>query len=350
MVFGRSQLLNRSPILRYGTAVLFVGAALLLATGLWQIVDRPVSTPLFLAAIVLATWSGGLRMGMFAAVLTTLVFDYFFIQPSRATSDTYDLVMRMAVFFVQGGLLAWLTERLRMATDELSNSREELRRLTQHQQSLREAEQKRIAREIHDELGQALTGLKLDLHLMGKEVVAAGDEVPCKKVLDEIEGFSKRIDTTIGTVRRISSEIRPSILDDFGLVAAIEWQAREFERKTGVECLFRSNSENLELDTDSGNAVFRIFQEALTNIARHAEASKVKVMIDGFSDRIAMRVEDNGRGIEPRSLNGAKSLGILGMRERARLIGADISIDRLDDGGTSVELILPARRRAAEVA
>jgi len=344
MRLGRSELLHYSPLVRYGVATLFVVIATLLTSLLWLIVDRPVSTPIFLAGIVFVTWVGGLRLGVYTAALTTVVFDYYFISPYREIASGFDLPVRMAVFFVQGAFLAFLAEQLRVATDEVTNSREELRELSQHQQTLREAEQKRIAREIHDELGQALTGLKLDLHLVKKGITTLDGDVPKEKVVNEIDGLSKRIDETIGTVRRISSEIRPSILDDFGLVAAMEWQARQFERKTGVECVFRSTSENIDIDPDAGSAVFRIFQEALTNIARHAGASKVSVMIDALSDRIRMSVEDDGKGIDLGVLAGARSLGILGMKERARLIGADLSIDSIDEGGTRVQVVFQGGR------
>ena len=287
-----------SPVVRYGIATLFVVIATLMTSLLWLIIDRPISTPMFLATIALAAWAGGLRLGIYTSALATVVFEYYFVSPYRDPSTWFELAMRMGVFFAQGCFLAWLAERLRTAIDELSNSREELRELSLHQQTLREAEQKRIAREIHDELGQALTGLKLDLHLVKKGVGSVEGAVLQEKVVEELDSLSKRIDETIGTVRRISSEIRPSILDDFGLVAAMEWQARQFERKTGVECVFRSSSENINIDPDAGSALFRIFQEALTNVARHAGASKVRIMIDSIADSVQMSVEDDGVGVD----------------------------------------------------
>ena len=339
-------MIGRPTLVRYGAATLSVAIATLLTSLLWLIVDRPVSTPIFLAAIALVTWAGGLRLGIYTAALTSVVFEYFYISPYREYAGWVDLILRLVVFFVQGCFLAWLAERLRVAIEEISDSREELRALSLHQQTLREAEQTRIAREIHDELGQALTSLKLDLHLVKKEVGALPGNVPKENVVDEIDEMSKRIDETIGTVRRISSEIRPSILDDFGLVAAMEWQARQFERKTGVECVFRSSSENIDIEPDAGSAVFRIFQEALTNIARHANASKVRILIDAVSDRIRMSIEDDGVGVDLQQLARSRSLGIMGMKERARLIGADLSIESSDEGGTRVEVVLPAVRAA----
>ena len=214
-------------------------------------------------------------------------------------------------------------------------------RASRHQQTLREEEQKRIARDIHDELGQMLTGLKLDIHLMRKKM----DVVSGNGISAALDDLSLHVDSTIGSVRRIASEIRPSILDDFGLIAALEWQAGDFERKAGIECSFASAIEGVDIDPEAGAAVFRIVQEALTNVARHADATKVEVTVSTVDDELCLNIKDNGRGIDLDRLSKKRTLGIIGMRERARLIGAILQIRGRSIGGTAVELAVPIVRQ-----
>lgn len=336
-IFDR-QFWSRSLLLQVFAATLLVALATSLTSALWLLVDRPISAPLFLAAIVVATWLGGLRLGIYTSFLAGVSIDFFFVQPFHVMTASRDEIVRLLVFLAEGSFLSLLVQKWRAATDELRTSREELRALTRHQQTVREAEQKRIALEIHDELGQALTGLKLDMHLIRRDVESSG---PSEKVIDRIDGLSHQVDQTIESVRRIASEIRPSILDDFGLIAALEWQSAEFERKSGVECTFNTNSDSTLFDTDTDSAVFRIFQEALTNISRHAEASNVMITLDRRPEDVLLRIEDNGRGIDPENAARSKSLGLLGMRERARLIGANIDVQPAPTGGTLVELVVP---------
>lgn len=270
-------------------------------------------------------------------MVSGLALDYFFIQPFYEITLAWDDTLRWIFFVGEGSFVSWITEKLRLATAELNHSREELRELTRHQQTLREEEQKRIAREIHDELGQMLTGLKLDIHMMKKKV---GAGMPTD--LDEL---SSRVDDTIGSVRRIASELRPSILDDFGLIPAIEWQAGEFEAKAGIDCAFVCTDESVHLDPEAEAAVFRIVQEALTNVARHSDASAVCVTVENSDGHLNVMIEDDGRGFDPQHLTKTRSLGILGMRERARLIGASLDIRSRDHSGTVVALTVPINNR-----
>lgn len=330
--------------MRYGVTSSFLATAALLRIGLAAVINRPISTPLFLAAIILSTWMGGLRLGIFASVVAGATLDYFFVQPRVGNLDIYDHVIRFLLFAVEGSLLSWLVDNLRLAGDEIIASQAELRELAEQHRSVRDAEQKRIAREIHDELGQSLTSLKLGIHLVRKKISALGGEASELPVLAEIDSLSKQVDGTIGTVRRIATELRPSILDDFGLVAAIEWQTGEFEKKSEIECIFTSNSPAIDLNPEASTAIFRIFQEALTNIARHAKASQVRVRIEHTDGQIKLAVDDNGAGINNEVMKKTRSLGLLGMRERARLINGDINVTNSKDGGTRVELIAPASK------
>jgi signal transduction histidine kinase len=337
-------LLN-SFLLRYGVTLVFFLGALLVTSALWTLV-KPLSSPLFLGSIVLSAWWGGLRAGILATILSGLTIDFVFISPQYQFTGQSDNLLRLSVFVVEGTVMSWLISARSTAAEEVKNSREQLLALSLHQQTVREAEQKRISLEIHDELGQALTGMKMEVHWLMRQIKGQGGNGSQPAVTEKLSELSGMIDTTITSVRRISTELRPSILDDFGLIAAIEWQAREFERKTIVPCLLKSDFENLEMDMESSTAVFRIFQETLTNVTRHAGATAVKVYLKSLGERIVMRIEDNGRGIDLNKIKNGRSLGILGMRERARSIGGDLNISGGQHGGTIVELIFPLHSAA----
>lgn len=344
MQFGRSILVNASTPLRYLTVTSFLAAAYILRRGLSSIVVRPLGEPLFLTAIIISTWLGGFRLGIYASVVAGLILDFFFVQPTVGTLGVSDHIIRFVLFTGQGVLVSWLIERLRLAGEELSSSRDELRELAEQHRSERDAEQRRIAREIHDELGQALTGIKFGIHLAKRKVESRLEDESESAVASEFDQLLGQVDSTMDAVRRISTELRPSILDDFGLVAAIEWQTNEFQNKSGIECIFSASSQSFSVTPDASTAIFRIFQEAMTNIVRHAHATSIKVKIFDANGRICLRVEDNGKGIESISPRGTKSLGLLGMRERARLIGGEISITKPESGGTRVELLAPLEK------
>jgi len=334
--------LTRLPFLvKYAITTLLILAATLMTSGLWLLVERAISAPLFLAAIAISAYLFGMRAGFYATLLSGLAIDYYFVQPFHAFTGSRDEIVRLVLFYIEGGFLSLLIAKVRAATDELRDSREELRQLTQHQQTLRETEQKRIAIEIHDELGQALTGLKLDISLLNRGLTQDGafpDPGDISKGLDEL---ASKVDSTIGSVRRIASEIRPSILDDFGLVAALEWQSGQFQAKSGVICDFSANTEDLSLDHEIESGVFRIAQEALTNIARHAGASVVEIGVIRQNGEAIFSIRDNGRGFDVGNLIKKRSLGLIGMRERARLLGGELNIESKPGNGTLVKLTVP---------
>ena len=184
-----------------------------------------------------------------------------------------------------------------------------------------------MAREIHDELGQELTGLKMDLSWLVKRLSKNQ-----KSLISKTESMLKLVDSIIQTVRRISSELRPGVLDDLGLIAAIEWQAQDFENRTGITCDFSSSVEEIDLDRDRSTAVFRIFQETLTNVSRHANATRVKISLEESADSLILRIEDNGKGIKESEVSHPKSLGLLGMRERVLVFGGKVKIITGDTG------------------
>jgi signal transduction histidine kinase len=216
-----------------------------------------------------------------------------------------------------------------------------LRALTERVEAIREDERTQIAREVHDELGQALTALKMDIAWVMRRSTASG------AIADKLAEMVRSADAIIAAVRRISAALRPGILDDLGLAAAIEWQVDEFTKRTGIACELRSTLGDLVLERELATAVFRIFQEALTNIARHAQATAVRVALELERGRLELRIEDDGVGV-PESA-GTRSLGLLGMRERARRLGGECEIRRREPRGTvvrvSVPLRFPAERR-----
>lgn len=233
-----------------------------------------------------------------------------------------------------------ITQRMR-AEEELRNSREQLRALAAHLESIREDERSLMAREVHDELGQMLTGLKIELSW-----IAARLPSDQSALLQKARTIETLIDATIQSVRRISSQLRPGVLDDLGLVAAIEWQAQEFQARMGTECEFTSPLKEYELDPDLSTALFRILQEALTNVVRHAKATRVTILLTEEADRLILEVTDNGRGITEQELTARGSLGLLGMRERALLLGGEVAITGIPGTGTTVRVVMPLKHSA----
>ena len=230
-------------------------------------------------------------------------------------------------------LSAELAERA-LTEQRLRASEENLRALAAHLESVREEERIHIAREIHDELGQALTGLKYDISSLAK--ACASDP----QVAERSAGVGHAIDRIINSVRRIASGLRPEVLDEIGLTAAVEWQAREFSRRTGIRCVIEIDPAFADPDTERSTAVFRILQELLTNVARHANATRVTVHLsDG--DAIRLRVEDNGRGIDNRKFEHPRSLGFLGLRERVLAFDGSIEVEGREGQGTTVRVAIP---------
>jgi signal transduction histidine kinase len=225
----------------------------------------------------------------------------------------------------------------RRAEEQLRESHKQLRALSVYLQSVREEERTRIAREVHDELGQALTSCKLDLSWIAGRLPKEQ-----KPLLEKTKALISHIDSTIQTVRRISTELRPGVLDHLGLAAALEWQANEFQNRTGIRCDVRANVRESLADPNLSTTFFRIFQETLTNVIRHAGATEVSVDLKEDDGRIILEVRDNGRGIERREISNTKSMGLLGMKERAALLGGVFKIGRLArSSGTRVTVSVP---------
>ncbi|CAG0947378.1 partial Signal transduction histidine-protein kinase/phosphatase DegS, partial [Anaerolineae bacterium] len=221
----------------------------------------------------------------------------------------------------------------------------QLRQLGVHLQSAREEERMRVAREIHDEVGQVLTAVKMDLGLLARNLSARGKQATLDSILTEINTTSHLVDESIVKMREIIRELRPEILDHLGLKAAIEWQAQEFQTRMGIACQFISDDEDIPLDLDRSTAVFRILQETLTNVARHAHATRVEIKLEKQGAQLVLQVRDNGQGITENEIANQKSFGILGMRERALVFGGEVDFQGEPGRGTIVRARIPLEKR-----
>jgi signal transduction histidine kinase len=249
---------------------------------------------------------------------------------------------RTAELLTANRLMKKMLDEGKRAEERITKSRERLRNLSGRLQSLLEEERTRISREIHDELGQALTALKLDLSSIRRSLVSDGLSEQSAKI-HEIERAVNRI---IRTMRRISTELRPGILDELGVAVAIEWMATDFQNRTGINCKVTIKEVDTISDTVRATAIFRIVQEALTNIMRHAAASQVNVSLEKVDDTLIVEVRDNGIGILEGRIVDSKSLGLIGIRERVLLLGGEAVIRGKPGEGTLVRVTLPVGKEA----
>ena len=232
--------------------------------------------------------------------------------------------------------LRWAAEKRRLAEARLRQSNEALRALAARVQAVREQESIRMAREVHDEVEQMLTVLRLDVAWLERKLHPPGEEVA-----ERLRSMSRWLDTAADTVQRIARELRPAVLDELGLEAAVEWYVGEFEKRSRISCRLRSDFAGKALEAGRSTALFRILQEALTNVARHSGATEVEIRLAAEAGGVLLKVADNGSGIPDDRVAASSSLGLLGMRERARLLGGEVTIRRNPGAGTTVAVILP---------
>ncbi|HJP85737.1 MAG TPA: histidine kinase [Gemmatimonadaceae bacterium] len=257
--------------------------------------------------------------------------------PMRIEGDymlIYDERGRIAGHF---GIQRDITDR-HLANEQIRVSAEQLRALASRLQKVREEERTEVAREIHDELGQALTGLKLDVAWMKSRLPRDHE------VMSQCVSVIQRIDQTLDAVRRIATELRPSVLDQLGLAAALEWQGQEFRARTGMDVVIDVNTDDTPIPDDIGSSAFRILQESLTNVLRHAKATSVEIRLEQTPSLLTLDVTDNGVGAPDACLTGTRSLGVVGMRERALACGGEFSIKPAAGRGTRVSLRVPLTR------
>jgi PAS domain S-box-containing protein len=274
----------------------------------------------------------------------------------RGTDGKYRwFLVRTAPVRDEGGkVIKWYgvstdIDDLKSAEERIRTTSEQLRAFSTRLQYAKEEEDIRIAREIHDEMGSGLASLRWELEELDKSISEAEDWSQREAVRTKIDGMIRLTDVTISTMRRIAAELRPSILDDLGLVEAIEWQTQQFQARTGIDSRCDCALENLDFDPEQSTAIFRIFQETLTNVLRHAKATAIEVSMREENGEFVLTISDNGRGIREHEKSGRRSLGILGMRERALLIGADFEITGIEGEGTKITLRMPIGRNAAKL-
>jgi PAS domain S-box-containing protein len=240
---------------------------------------------------------------------------------------------------VVGGI-SDISER-RQAEEALESSRRQLRALTARLQSGREEERANVAREIHDELGQVLTAIKMNLDWLERRLGEPEDNLAVNPLLERVVESAEMTDAAIKNVQRIATELRPGVLDNLGLAEALRQEASRFQQRSGVACELQLTSEQLDLPGPVTTAVFRVFQEALTNVGRHAKATLVRILLEVDTEQLMLQVEDDGQGIRPEATTESRSLGLLGMRERASVLGGEVTISPISPQGTRVCLRLP---------
>ncbi len=234
------------------------------------------------------------------------------------------------------------------AEEQLKSSREQLRALAAHLHRVREEERKRLAREFHDQLGQTLTALKMDLTMLQRQVADKEKELSRTAVNVEIQAMQQIADHAVASIREIMAELRPELLDQLGILPALEFEAESFQGKSGIPCIFTSLIDEIQLDQEKSIALFRIFQEALTNVARHAKATSVRANIRMEGKNLLLEIKDNGVGISPGVEDAKDSFGIIGMRERALVFGGMFEIRGAKGEGTTIVLRLPLEETLAD--
>lgn len=275
--------------------------------------------------VVIVTGTGSEEVAV--AALKRGVADYVIKTPShiRRLPQVIHAVLEMCR----------LDEEHRQAEVALSRSHAALRALASHWQSAIEAERAQIAREIHDDLGQSMTALKMDLAWLASRLP---DDDECRQ---RLRGMDRLVDDSISFMRRIATQLRPQILDDLGLNAALEWQAGEFSRRAGIPCQVSLPAHGLDLDPALNTSLFRIFQEALTNAARHARATRVDASLRRDGPSVVLTVQDDGRGITASEINDPRSLGLLGLRERAIRWNGSLDLHGAPGEGTTITVRIP---------
>ena len=233
------------------------------------------------------------------------------------------------------------TGQLALSEDALRHTGEQLRALSAHLQTIREEERAYISREIHDQLGQMLTAMNIDLAVIERQLLKAGTPTMVTTVVEKVRYLSGMVESTIQRMRRLALELRPDILDNLGLDEALEWQVKEFQTRTSIRCELSKPPKAIAIDEPRAIALFRMFQESLTNIVRHAHASKVEIRLKEQSGTVILEIRDNGKGIKETDLQGIRSLGIIGMRERAANFGGQVRIAGVPDQGTTVTIEVP---------
>lgn len=313
---------------------------------------------LYLIPISLCLWYIGKWQAVIASIVSAVLW-YFGDSRIVYSSETiayWNAFVRLGFFFIVVMLLNYvkrfnlsLGDIIKARTielekeisvrkqveEEVKEKNEQLSNLAMTIEKVKEEENLKIAREIHDELGQVLTALKMEINILGQKM---SDD---KKSKEKLESVNSLIDETINLVRKISTRLRPRLLDELGLFPAMEMQVRELQTRTGIRCITQFPDEEIIKDKEMSLAIFRIFQEALTNVIRHAKATNVLIKSYLVSDQFVMEIKDNGIGIGNSELSENGSLGILGMKERVSLLNGNLKLENVSSGGTLLRVDIP---------
>jgi PAS domain S-box-containing protein len=270
----------------------------------------------------------------------------------RRDGSIFDVEVKISTYTFNNerytvGFQTDITERKR-TEEEISKSHNELRLLANHLQTIREEERNHLAREFHDQLGQSMTALKMDLSLLLRMISDEKQDVQRNLIVEELQSMQKLVDETSQLLWAIVTELRPQMLDDLGLVTTFEWEAKRFESRTGITCAFKSSEKEILFDPKKSIAFFRIYQEALTNVARHANASVVKSVLRRENEMLVLEIKDNGCGISTEKKSKPESFGLIGMRERAMAFDGMIEISGIAGEGTTVIVRLPLEQVDAQ--
>jgi signal transduction histidine kinase len=297
---------------------------------------------LYLIVVMFVSRRDGLVSSVVVSLIAASCLSYFFLPlfPSLKAKNPLDIVATVA-FLITSWVIAGMVGRLTQRTLALGEANERLRSLSANLQRAREEESARIAREIHDQLGSTLTGLRWDLEELERSLSDLSAPYDPDELKHKIAAMMRLTDQTVDTVRRIASELRPSILDDLGLVEAVAWQAQRFQARTGIICRVECFLESVDLSPDQSTAVFRILQEALTNVLRHAEATQVDIVMEYLEGSFVVTVTDNGKGITQDQKTRSSSSGLWGMRERVLMVGGSIDVAGEKGKGTRVTVNIP---------
>jgi PAS domain S-box-containing protein len=267
----------------------------------------------------------------------------FWVRLDISAAQSVDDIMRTRAVIVDVSRLKQAEDESRQAAADLKKSHEQLRSLAAHLQSIREEERANISREIHDELGQSLIALKMVLSATTAKLSTTRKNKEIAGKLNEAAGL---VSSTLESVKQICTDLRPTLLDHIGLGAAMEWQCEQFQERTGVECGVDVESDIFKGDT--AVALFRVFQEALTNVTKHSEATKVEAKLKKENGNIVLEIHDNGVGLTGDQISKRHSFGLLGMRERLYPFGGMISIEGKKQRGTTLTAIIPVADTATE--
>lgn len=322
--------------------------------GIWVVIGTPEDKVYEIANHIFLRDLSVLALLTLIAIVSSLVAtDFSVLKDIRALSratrrfGSGELSVRVAIPPVEGEI-----RNLALAFNTMADAREHhyqanrlaqerLRALTHQLQNAREEEAARIAQELHDELGQELSVMRLELERLKRCIQVNEDCEECRNLLSLIDEFGERIDAAVRSVRRISSDLRPSVLDRLGLQAGLEWLLNQFERRTGIRTIFRATGGVHESDSDISTVLFRITQEALTNIAKHAHASQVTTELQVDEQHVALTISDNGEGFDTAEKFSQPSLGVLGMQERAARLGGQFDMISAPGQGTVLKVSVP---------